>query len=624
MRRSRTLDGDDRNLYGAITSKVWSSVLPTFLPIYALAIYLSSLSGVELGRMNDLGLVSVLPVLTFVSLAILTVSFGLAVRRPSVQAPLLTMHVTVLIFMMYGITALVEEVPRFTVVWRHVGVTDYIVRTGAVDRSIDAYFNWPGFFILSAFVTEASGIPSLIGLLSWFPLLVNLLYMGPLLMILSTLTGDRRLIWLAIWLFYATNWIGQDYFSPQGLHYFLYLVIFAVLVKWFRRTRDWSSTREPRQRRVPFPFVKTSAVRWWLAPLDAPNTPSQPWQRVGLMAIIIVLFAVMVASHQLTPFMVLAAITALFMFDRTAARGLLVLMVVLTSAWITFMAAPYLSGHLTNLTSPVGKVDSAVAANVSNRLGGTAQHVIVVYTRMVMSVTIWGLAFLGCIRSLLRGYWDLTYALLAAAPFPLIVVQPYGGEMLLRVYLFALPFMVFFAAALFYTGPSVGRSWITTVMTVLVSASFIVGFLVARYGNERMDFFTPQEVEAVEHLYSIAEPDALLLVGTTNMPWQHKGYELYDYASLTKKLGGQSVIPTETAVVEVEQFMREANGKHPNSYLLITRSQKASAEILGDFPQGWMDTLEKSLIRSPNFEVIYSNQDGKIFVLEESSDRNGR
>ena len=36
-------------------------------------------------------------------------------------------------------------------------------------------------------------------------------------------TDDVRLQWAAVWCFYLANWVYQDYLSPQGLTYALYL-----------------------------------------------------------------------------------------------------------------------------------------------------------------------------------------------------------------------------------------------------------------------------------------------------------------------------------------------------------------------------------------------------------------
>ena len=99
---------------------------------------------------------------------------------------------------------------------------------------MNAYHNWPGFFALGALLTEVAGFNSALSFASWAPLFFNLIDLGALLLILRACTTDRRLIWLSVWFFYLTNWVGQDYFSPQGLNFFFYLVIMAILLQWFK------------------------------------------------------------------------------------------------------------------------------------------------------------------------------------------------------------------------------------------------------------------------------------------------------------------------------------------------------------------------------------------------------
>ena len=78
------------------------------------------------------------------------------------------------VLMLHGATGLIDDVPAFNVVWRHAGVTDYVLQTGSVDPHIDAYFNWPGFFILVASLTSLLGFGAASAVAGWAPLAFNL------------------------------------------------------------------------------------------------------------------------------------------------------------------------------------------------------------------------------------------------------------------------------------------------------------------------------------------------------------------------------------------------------------------------------------------------------------------
>ena len=585
------------------------------LPLLATLLWAMSLRHVDISQMNDFGLVSVLPLPLLVAPVVLIVSYCLALRQPRLAQPILLLHIVILIVMLYGITTLVEEQPRLHVAYRHVGVTDYIMRNGRVNPLIDAYFNWPGFFILSAFVTQIGGLGSPLALLPWASVFFNLLYLGPVFMILNVGTSDKRQVWLALLLYFLTNWISQDYFAPQALNYFFYLVIVAILLRWFQEPAG-----EPLWlwRYLPSTGPLARVERWLgavFAPPDLPGAASGPGQRAGLIGIIAAMGFVIAASHQATSLIVVLSVAALVLFRRCSARGLPILLALLVLAWISFMATAYMSRSFQGVAQSVGNIDQNVGQNLTNRIGGNLEHLFVVRLRLVMSLAIGVLGGLGALRRMRRGHWTWTsYALLAVAPYCAIALQAYGGEILLRSYLFALPMMVFFAAALFYPSRSAGRSLATTAATMLVCVGLLAGFFFTRYGNERMDYYTPDEFEAVQYVYSVAPPGSRLLSVTTNVPWKFQGYEQYRYASLRW--------PFQTGDVNAwYSIMRSRN--YPASYLILTRSQKACLELYFNFPGEDWDRVERALLESPRFKVIYANDHATILTLSEGGERRG-
>jgi hypothetical protein len=590
------------------------------LPCCSAVLWSVSLRTVDVGRMNDLGLVSVLSPGILLALGILSISFCLALTRPVLRAPILLFHLLLLIGMLYGITALVEEMPRFDVVYRHAGLTEYITRTGTVDPNLDAYFNWPGFFILSALVTRLAGYQDILGYAAWAPVVFNLLYLAPLYMIFTSATTDRRIVWLGLWFFYLNNWIGQDYFSPQGLNMFMFLAVIAILLKWFK-----------------IPYVARSQLRWqrpgrffallrkldtWATTTDMPDTLRPPialWQRRALLLSLIAIFFFTVFSHPLTPFFVLVDVSALVIFRRCYPFWLPILMLLILAAWLYFMARSYISGHFSDAFGS-GGVGLAVTSNLSERVAGSVDHTLIVQLCVLMTMVVWGLAMLGAIRRLRNGYHDIIYIGLALVPFPLIVAQSYGGEMLLRIYLVTLPMMVFFIASLFFIKPIAGKSPWMTVVLVGISCLFLGGFLFTRYGNERMDYMTSAEVEGVHYLYNVAQPGSILIAGWSGSPWQFRAIEQYDTYDMN------DVLPEAVAngdVNSVVQFIAEQSlpRSNANIYLLFTRAQKMTVEATTDFPPNALDRLEQALLASGKFKLLYKNTDAQVLVYSGTAER---
>lgn len=584
------------------------AIAPILLLFSAVVVWALSLPRIDVSQMNDLGLISVLSFDFYIAVLLLTCGFCIELANRPIRVAVILPHVILLIVMLYGTPALVEEMPRYAATWKHLGVTDYILRHGSVDPRIDAYFNWPGFFALSAFITEVAGVPSLAGQLAWVFVFFNVLFLAPLVMIFRASTKDPRLVWLAVWLFYLTNWVGQDYFAPQAFAFFLYLVILAVLVRWFKRTATDTS------------FV-ASTIRWIPGPArgivarlfahDKENASSQPWQHVGLIAAVLVIAAAMIPTHQLTPFAALFAMGLLLIFDRLQPRSLPILMLILILVWMTFMAVPYMRGRIDHHLTQVGKVEANSTRSVTGRFEGSQDHLLVLRVRVTLTLAVAALAAGGAIRRFTQGHRDQTLFLLALAPVALVVIQSYGGEMILRVYFFVLPVMAFFAAAFFYSDRHDRMRVPTTLVVGLASLALFTGFFIARYGNERMDYYTSEEVAATEYLFENAEPGSVFLSVGGTVPWLAQDYELFRRYPLgndyVRSLDVDGVVNAMTPKVSER-----------TAYLIITRSSKAYSELYRGTEPGAVTRFEQMLMQSEEFAVVFSNDDATILVLSET------
>ncbi|MEX2553749.1 MAG: hypothetical protein WD627_12205 [Actinomycetota bacterium] len=595
-------------------------VIPFSLTASAAVLWADSLQGIALAPMSGLGLISVLPPQTFVALILYAAGFAIALFQPKILAPLLLLQLATWIFMLHGINSLVLTEPAFSVAWRHAGITDYIIRHRSVDPNLDAYFSWPGFFGLSALVTKAAALSGPVALIRWAPVFFNLLYLAPLAVIFKAATTDRRTMWLALWFFYTTNWIGQDYFSPQAFAYFVYLLVLGILLKWFRTKRGESAPIARRPGRVaPTPEAL-------VAPREDPETQSPESggrERMVAATVAILAFAAIVPSHQLTPFALLLGVALLVLFRQVTLRGLPTLMAVLIGTWISYMTVTFLAGHLGLVFDPLGLRESA-AVNVERRLQGSPEHLAVVYGRVAMSALVWLLAAWGAtrIRRMLKGY--RAHLILVAAPFPLLLLQPYGGEMLLRLYLLILPFCSLFVAGLFTSrSSSTPPSAKTAGLAALLSFVLLSGFLLARYGNETIDRVTSGEIEAVSRLYELAPKGSLLLAADANLPWKHKHYEDYDYRTLDEyELEFSSEEALRRSVAEV---LERPEG--PAAFFIVTKGQKEAVNLLGlpaptderqlgfSSDRRWLLDLENTLKGAPNFVTVFANTDAAIFAL---------
>ena len=567
--------------------------------LVALALWAVLLQGVDPAKSSNLGLISALPPAIVVPFGFLLASFAFCIRRMPHNTPLLLLHAIALIVMLYGVRGMIDQVPAFKVTWRHIGIADVINRTGGIDPTIDAYFNWPGFFTLFAFLARIAGFSSIEPFAAWAPVFFNLLYLAPLLVIMRTATKDSRVVWIAIWTFYLTDWIGQDYLSPQALAFFLHLVVIAMVLRWFTRTDD----------------------------PDLPEA-SGIGSKAMLMVVTLVITAFAIPSHQLTPFATVAALAALLLSRRLVARGLPVIITVMTGTWVVLMATDYLTGHQKNVTGGIGDIGGTLTNNVEARITGNLPRLLVLDLRLLTTVVVWLLALFGAWRLHRNRRLNRAFAAVAVSAFPLMALQSYGGEVLLRVYLFALPFAAFFVASAILPTPASGRSTATLLVVFVLSALALVGFTITRYGNERMDYFTHNEVSAIRWVYANAPPTDssvggsrrqkfLMLAGSDNLPWKSARYEQCACKTVTNLPGWESmriVTPNPApAIKNARDLMRHY--ERGGAYMIFTRSTKAEVDLIGSSPKGSLANFEVAVAQSKYFRRVYGNPDAEIFVL---------
>jgi len=573
--------------------------------VSSMALWLVAMRTIDLSQLTDTGLVSVLPLWSYLAFVPIVAAFVIVLTGPQPSSLLLAAIVVILVLMLYGAVPFVEGEPRFSPSWRHIGVIDYVTRHGGVDPTLDAYHNWPGMFILASAVAGAIGLTDLTGLALWAPVWFNLLYLPPLFLLLDSLTEDRRVVWLGIWLFYLTDWIGQDYFSPQAFGLFFFLTVMAVLVRWFA-ARDHTGDDPAVVTAVPFIGRLPRWVRHVVErvlqrdPMRAETL--SPMGRAWLMATFLAIFGFTITGHQLTPFFLVSAVAALVVLLRVRWPTLPIAMGVMIASWVAFVAVAFLIGHFQNVAGYVGTLSDSFVANLTGRLQGSEGHRSVVYLRLGFAAAVWIVAGLGILRRLHAGRWDVTAVALALAPFPLFAVQAYGGEMLLRIYLFSLPFMALLIALFVLPRRQDETSDRIGAVVFILSLALVLPFMVARYGNERIESFTPGEVAAVDQLYQMAPKGSMLVAVVGDVPWKNIRYEEYRY----RPAGDDTYFQNLDA-------MLVAMSAHPGPvYLILTRTQSAYVQmILGASKEDW-SAFEGQLFGTGWFQVLSRTPDATI------------
>jgi hypothetical protein len=543
---------------------------------------------------SDLGLVGVLPYPFWAGVLLLNIAFVVALRGDAagpVRRTVMMWLVVVLVLVLFGTAAFVTDVPRGEVAFRHLGIADALSRTQGIDPDIDAYFNWPGFFALLATVLRATGLDP-VAVALWAPVFNMGLWLAALGVLTRYLTSDPRRRWLVLWVFCLGNWQDQDYLSPQAFGFFLYLVVIALVVGPL-------AARPPEFRG----FRRADLAAWWRGRSAA---EPRPGHRVSALAVTLLLVAVICASHQLTPFMVLIAITALTLSGRVWPSRLPLIIGVVLALWLVYPASAYLIGH-----PPLahGGLQAATEANVVDRMSGTAGHMLVVQLRVGLTLVLWALAAAGAVRDWRRGRLDIRVVLLAVTPLLLFPAQSYGGEMLIRVSLFALPFIAVQACSILLpadgsTRPSSRAAGGLALTCFLLAVLTVTG----RFGNARYDVFTDGEIAAVAAVQHLAPPGSAIISAAHPTPWRSEAYLEHRYRTIDDLC--PSGLSTATCGPLVYGYARHNSA---GAFVLLTRSSEASLVLQGASSARGFDELEEWLSAQDGVELAFSNVDARVY-----------
>ncbi len=533
--------------------------------------------------MAGLGLLNLFDIATVTGLAILLLGTlaSIFARRPGWVTGA---HVVTYLVLVHGTPAVLYGTVRYAWSYKHLGIVDYILRNGTVDTSIGVnpvYHNWPGFFSGSALVASAGSAHDAFTLALWAPLVFNLMILVLLRYVLRGLTDREDLAWLAVLWFFVITWVGQDYFSPQAIAFVLYLAVVGTLLR----------------RGMP------AAVR------------------LGLFTVTVAALAV---THQITLLVLVSSVTALVVFRVVRGWYLPLIAIGLCGGWALTFARGFTVTNIGELVAGFGRPVANADATFAKSAGATGAEAAVSWgDRSTVALAVM-IALVGAWRMRRTGFPQKAALVLMAAPAATMVQTSFGGEALLRVYLFAAPFIAFLAACACLPPragalpPSHGpppppvfpfrRFAAAAAAVTLVVPGFFLGY----YGKERGNHFTPDEVAASAWVARAAPSEALLVTGSTNYPGQFLDYEKFTYVAIDRepRPSRENVVAHPAAVLH--DWL--TNPEFSRSYLLITRSQEIGAEMGRTLPTGALADIVQDLRRSPQFAVVYENPDAVVFA----------
>jgi len=218
-------------LPAALPRRTMIHVSDVALPV-AVALWAIGLSQTHATSLGAFGLLTKLPVVFYAGVVLLVLSAMIELAIANASQWRMGLHVGALTIMLYGTAALVYPEGRYSWLYKTIGVVQYVTAHGQLNSSIDIYQNWPGFFALAAWFDKVAGVASPLAYAKWAQVVFELAALPLLYLIYDGLSLTFRQRWMALLLYPAANWIGQDYLSPQGLGTLFSLAIMALTMRY--------------------------------------------------------------------------------------------------------------------------------------------------------------------------------------------------------------------------------------------------------------------------------------------------------------------------------------------------------------------------------------------------------
>lgn len=564
----------------------------------AMLLWILSLPAVDVDSVGEYGLLTELPLAWYVALGTLVLGAATAACTQRASGWTTAAYVCAVVVVLYATVPLVADAPTFAWTYKHIGVTRLIGLEGGVDTTVDIYNRWPGFFALTAVFSKLAGLPNPVSYAGWSEPLFAILNALLVAAIARAVAPGVRVAGLAALLFTLANWVGGQYFSPQALGFTLSLALMLVILRTLsttggaRRSMDLVErlTRRPQRQ-----LLLAEPLRWG--------------RGTGL-ALVLFLDGVIVATHQLTPYLLVLQVGALVAFGAVRPRWLPAAMLVLAVAYLLphlgYLQRDYavFAGFnpLANATGPTQAWDLDPVPG--KRLQGSATT--------LLTLTVWALAFVAVARLARLGLARRALPLLGAAFAPLVVllVQDYGNEATLRVILFSTPWCAVLIAWAISTAQ---RPAIRHVAGVLTPAALAPLFVAAFFGAHELYVVPRGEVRASEHFYAEARAGSALVTASVGFPGNvgpryelmRRGELLADDRFRRRPLGDEDVPAVIASIREISQ----------RGYVAFSTSQERYVETFQLTPPGALGRLEAAIAASPRFRLWHATDDARLYEL---------
>ena len=567
----------------------------------AMGLFSWALEAADPAELGGNGLLDVLPPQFYVVLLLLVLGFVLAVTGPRPAVPLLVLYTLGLIALLHGTVPILFEEPRYPWTYKHIAATELIAATGRAHPTVDIYNNWPGFFALNAWFSDALRVEPL-EYARWAQPFFAVVGFGAAVFALRGFSADSRTVFAAGWLFVVANWVGQEYFAPQASAFVLALVIVGLVSRGTPADADF---RGPRLRRIVAPFDRLGA-RLTRTERSEPHSPTPPrLPGNAMLALAGVCWVGLVLTHQLSPIFVLAWVAAFALLTGRMPLWIPAVAAVVQVVWI-LQALPWLVDNVDFLSPDVA---SSARPKGAGDAGLRGQEV-AKYAQLAVMGLLVAVAAAGAWFRIRAGRWEPALYALVLIPALVATVQRYGGEGPLRAYLFALPFLALLVVSACTRHGQLRRLRYGVVALLVAAAAPL-----AVFGLELAHRVPPEDLRIAAWVERNIPSDAARVYPSEASVRQLTA----DYArladapvlrlSLYERYLGRRWDRATVSLIESD--LREFSVRQ--GYVILTPGQENYFELYGLVPSGSFEGLRDALTEAPGFTLAHRDGAARVF-----------
>jgi len=530
-------------------------------------------------------------------------AFALALRYLGPLRPVAWAAMAFVLVELNGVPMMLANTTLSSWTYKHFGVVDLIVHGGALNDPFDIYQQWPGFFAAAAGLVRLSGRSALTDG-NWAQLFFSAIDALVLFAIARRFASDRPVVpYITVVLFITANWEGQFYFSPQTTAFTLSLLFMFLLLPWVEPSRLRRFFARRRWLQIP-PLTVPDSER-----LTGPGTIAQ-------LAGLIAMFAAIVVTHQLTPYIVFAGLVVLWVLGVLRNPRIIIPVIVLLAAYPLLHVGAIQQNNVLdglNLSNLLGKAGDASASSHPGKPAALAGVV-----AKLIALGIWGGTAV-CALSYRRRFGTvLLPVILALVPFSFALVSNYDGEAIYRVFLFSSPWCALVIARRL---ADLNRLPVLTLAVVACWGIFAgLGSAQAQdFGLFQVTQVPTGEIAAADYFLDHARVNTMLILASANFPSRpDHNYVLHD----------DQVTQNDLSLDEIPMY--EGTGLEHTSpkalarmvtllgggvgYLAVSPSMTQYNNYYGILAPGTLPNLVPRLTASAYWTVWYRN--GETYILK--------